>query len=454
MGATTCIACGRPMFGSASTSPAPQAYEPPAEPAPLRLRTDEAPADGVPAEALTDRELPARPKLADDGPLAPAPSDGAAQLRGDEARPAPVNLPVRAPRTLCRICLGPCTELLTNVCTACQMRVAATPAPDSPAVAFGKKLGTAAFRPPPVRRAPSAGARAARAIFWGVLLVGAGLGVVRFARPPEPGADLARDFRADVLSVAFAMPRDAVQRYRTTLDVNIHREEIPSTFDTAMMTIFDLHQVSTHDAEVVLVRDEGDSALLDVRTACALVSQEGEWERTDGSMRPVYPWPQRTAVERVRVRADGPPVLTSGGAPLPARDVPPLFTFGHAGGPAGALRPGARWTTRALLPALVTRGGAVAPAEFDCRLRYVGRRVLGNRACAIVRLDATPRRELDERFEDLDRALGTVSGALAYDVATGLLVQADLEIDTSVSRGARTPDQRVTMTGTLRVTRD
>ena len=450
MGATSCFACGQSLFApprSAPSTPPPLSLHAHSEaqlPGPTPLASPRA------SESSTEGP-PARPVLANDGPMA-APA-GTPELVLDESMPPPVDLPTRRRPTLCKICFGPCTDRLTLVCDTCQSRAAATPEPTTPAVAFGKKLGTAAFRPPPARRAPTAGARARRAALWGALLVAAGFGVVHFARPPAPGASLSRDSSAAATAVDFAMPRDSVVHFRTTLDVQIKREEFPSTFADSLMTVFDLEQVATHDAEVMLVRGEGPAAVLDVRTECRMVSQAGEWEQKDGSRRPVYPWDKWLDVDRVRVGAEGPMVRLSGGEPFPARDVPPFLVFAHTGGPRGEMQPGARWGTTALLPCLVTRAGAIAPTKFDCRFRYVGRRVLDGRACAIVHLDATPLRDLDERFEHLDGVGGSVAGALAFDADSGLLVQADLVVDAYACHGGSNPDERVSMKGRVLVER-
>jgi len=370
------------------------------------------------------------------------------------ALPPPVNLEVTQRRTLCKICFGPCDDAITLVCDICHDRASTAPAPAAAGVAaFGNKMGTSAFRPPKARRGPSAGARAFRAAAWGAVLVAAGFGVVHVIRPPEPGASLSRDAKSAAAAVDFAMPKDSVVHFRTTLDVQVMREEVPSTFDTAMMTIFDLRQVATHDAEVMMLRGDADSAVLEVRTACRLVRQTGVWEQKDGSLRPIYPWPDRIEVDRVRAHAEGAMERVSGGEPLPARDVPPLLVFGHTGAPRGELSAGVRWSTEALLPCLVTRSGAIAPSPFDCRFKYVGTRVLQGRKCVIVRLDAAPLRRLDESFEHLDGVGGKVAGSLAYDTSSGLLMQADLEIDAYATHGGSSPDERARMKGSLLVTR-
>jgi hypothetical protein len=327
-----------------------------------------------------------------------------------------------------------------------------TAAPVSPEAGFAKKLGTAAFRPPPARRGPTAGQRAVRALFWGVVLVAAGFGVVHYRQSGGAGASVVRDVRSSGITMAFAVPQDSVLKYRTRMDVKLHREEVPSAFDHAMMTIFDLRQVANHDHEVMQVGSRRGGTMLDVRSECRLEQQSGTWEEKDGSVRPIYPWRDWIDVQRVHVSADG-PMRGDDGEPLPGRDVPPLLTFAHVGGRVGDLEPGARWSARALLPCLAAPSGALAPSAFDCDLTFVGRRVLEGLDCAVVKLSARPRNDLDDRFDHLNAAGGGVKGALAYDAATGLLVRADLEIDAHVRHAGEGPDARVTVKGRLLVTR-
>jgi hypothetical protein len=360
--------------------------------------------------------------------------------------PAPVALPRREHRSLCTICFGPAASALTDMCEECRDR-AGGPSDEA--------AGTARVRRKPVRRKLSVLRLGLAAAVLGAVLVGAGMGVVRHLDELTPGGGLLKGVHLAAVEVQFAVPDMGATDFSTAFDVTLHRECRDSRLATSFSTVFELQQASRSLARVTLVETQDGVDLLNVRSESALEAQEGDYVTEDGGAQQVYAWDGQIEVSRVTASARGPLERVGGGRPEPARDVPPFLTFGTTGAPEGVLVPETSWEASVDLPCLVRLDGGLAAHAFSCRFEYAGRRVVDARKCAIVRVDAEPVSELGDRFRSLDTATGRVRGALAFDLETGLLVKADLTIETRVLRGVPEHlDESVDMRGTLTIERN
>jgi len=370
-------------------------------------------------------------------------SDSVTDLGAD--MPAPVALPKRERRSLCDICFGPAPNPTSGMCHECE---------DRAGVSLGDRPGGGRIRPRPVKRKTGALRRGVGAAVVGALLVAGGLAVLEYGGGRKAGAALLKGAVAEAVVVRLAVPDVGATHYRTELDVHLHRENRGSQFATDLSTVFDLRQLSGYLASVTLVEALPDAAVLLVRSESRLESQEGEYVTRDGGRQNVFPWDGHVEVSRLRATARGGVALTNGGDPTPARDVPPFVVFATTGAPAGSLEPGATWRAQVSLPCVVRLGGALAVHPFDCTFELVGRRVLDARDCVVVRVEAIPSQALGQGFDDLEHAGGAVTGALAFDIDTGLLVRADLDVDTSVWRGeGGNPDDVVHLKGSLTISR-
>jgi len=391
--------------------------------------------------------------LADESPgsglfLADSDSDSA----GDTFPPdQPVPLPEAVSfsrgerRALCRICFAPVARASAETCDECQTR--------AEAAGDGAKVAARARRIQQ-QHAPNPARRAFFASVGGVILIVAGIGVVRYVSEAPPGIRITQSAQKSPIVVRFAFDAEVATGYRTEIDVRLHRENRRNPFESGLRAIFDVKQLSEYLTRVTLVRSEGDAAILTVYTESSLKNQDGEYVTRDGLPTKLYQWDGDVQITEVRARAEGQIERTHGGLPVPAHDVPPFMVFGTTGAPSGHLEPEMTWDAVVVLPCVTDLDGAIVAHPFDCRFKYVGGRVLDGHVCAIVELSAKPVRELGEGFESLENVGGSVDGALAFDVGTGLLVTADLEIDTTLSRGADDdPEERVSMTGELTISR-
>jgi len=358
--------------------------------------------------------------------------------------PSPVALPKREHRSLCKICFGPAASALTDICNECRDR-AGTPLDDA--------SGVRRVRPKIRPQKTSVLRRAVAAVFWGGLLVAAGFGVVKYRDVPTPGGGLLTNVVAEAAVIRLVVPVDGATDFVTMFDVRIERGQRDSQFADDLSTVFDLQQRSRNLSRVTLVNTLPGAAILNVHTESILDAQEGEYV-TEVGAQTAYPWGGQVRDTRVRVPLRGRIQVDGGGLPYPARDVPPFVVFGTVGAPDGNLEPGATWRSEVSLPCIARPGGAIAAHPFVGEFEFVGRRVVNGRACAIVSVEATPVAGLGAGFEKLENAAGKVAGALAFDVGSGLLVSAELVVDTVLTRGSvADPDERIAMTGALSISR-
>ncbi len=361
------------------------------------------------------------------------------------ALPDPVSLPKRQGGSLCDICFGPAPNAMTGMCAECEIRAG---------VSADGGTGTARVRPRPIKRRKSAARRGLAVAVVGGLLVAAGFGVLDYVKRPRPGSGLLKNAVAKSVVVRLAIPDVGSTHFETTIDVRLLRENRRSQLASSLSRVFDVQQVSNYAASVTLDEAQESGATIVVRSVSTLASQDGEHVTRDGGIQRIYRWDGDVAVSNLLVPSRGPIAAADGSEPTPAHDVPPFLVFGTTGAPAGALEPGAVWRADVRLPCVARPDGSLAAQPFTCSFEFVGRRVVDARDCAVVRVKAVANAVLGSGFERFDAASGTVAGALAFDVETGLLVRAELDVDTRVSRGERDdPDDIVRVQGTIAIAR-
>ncbi len=366
---------------------------------------------------------------------------------------------------LCKICLGPSEDAVVGgICAGCRgvvrdvgtERIAPTeqyihPATSAAATtgAFADRMGSAAFRPPPLYMKKSRIRRGWIAALAGMLLVGAGLGVVALRGDPDPVERHLRDVRAEDAHITFAVPSDVVVTITSETSLAIMHESIRGGFAKGLETQFDMQQRAEQVTQIAGT-ESGDS--VEVMSSCRLVDQQGEAVGQDVRELKAYPWEGLRERVRMEFPATGGPTV-NGDPPLPLKDVTPFVTIGALGVPDGPLRPGATWRLTSVLPVAATHRGSLSPLTFECRVTYVGRATAGGRECAVTRISGTASGQPWGPLDRFNRSRGKLAGALFHDLDTGLLVEAHLYCETAVWLDRGRMEERVSVKGRVDIDR-
>ncbi len=422
IGATRCTGCGGSLYRSTRTQTLPP------------------PVDAQP-QATSDGDA-----VAGDGPSAKAKIES-----GVHALPAAPALAAHEPeaRSLCSLCLTPCDVVAgaKPICPGCRNAAEAAQHAGASAQTVKRRTTRATTR----RRGSLA-----RTLSWLLVLGGAGAGAVfllpRLQLGGDAGAELVAGARATSAVVNAEFPADGITQFRTTYDLRILRERSSGAIRLKSPPVFDVRQVATVASEIALV-ERGELALgLDVRAACTLESERGVVDLRDGQKRTVFPWDRHIGVMRVVSRPKGTPEAAEGQLVV-GRDVPPLLTFGTTWAPKPELAAGAEWEGDVTLPCLPTADGAVAPSGFRCTFSYAGRKIARGADCVVVRVVGEPGPVQGAEFASFTQPGGSVRGTLLYDTRSGLLVQAELAVDTTVRDEEQHATETVHMTGRVTIDR-
>ena len=123
------------------------------------------------------------------------------------------------------------------------------------------------------------------------------------------------------------------------------------------------------------------------------------------------------------------------------------------GAPVGRVTAGKKWLADIPLPVLADRSGQLQVVTFPCKLTYLGRKLVSGYVCNAIQLDGKAPKRVPERFDPMNRTGGKIRGALFYDIETGLLAEAHLDIDIHFSKDNGRLEDRIRAQGRLDITR-
>jgi len=92
-------------------------------------------------------------------------------------------------------------------------------------------------------------------------------------------------------------------------------------------------------------------------------------------------------------------------------------------------------------------------ATFPCRIYYQGRKLVNGYDCVALKITGKAPKQIPERAGNMNRTGGTLLGALFYDAASGLIVQAHLDVDVYTARDRGRIEEKVSVVGQLRIQR-
>jgi hypothetical protein len=448
LGAKICSACGKNMMVAPRFQP--HATVPAAKPA--DATATQAPFSQLPTEPNIPPQLAAAAAA-----LPPAPS-------APPAAPAPSGPPVAA---ICRVCQEgfdrPEGETGTPICTACRQfatadggdagpnEVTLHPA-TQPQPGVDPKAGSAIRRRPVVRRASLRAGPVAAVV--GLVLVAAGFAVVKWiARDVDPAAEYLGDTHPEEATFVVAPNTTGVTRLETTLDLNIRREMVRAAFSSRLDEVLNLQQRTVQTADVAWAKDDAGTTLVDAFAECRVAMQTGTAASGDARELKAYPWEGFKATARAVVSRGAATVLASGEPAIAGRDFTPCLTLGDVAAPAGTVAAGQTWRTQLVLPVLATRDGALRPAPVRCEITYNGRKLQRGAACWLLSVRGDVPRAAADGYDEMNRASGSVRGALFYEAKTGLLLEAHVKTDASVWAEKGRVDDKIHVTGTMDVRR-
>jgi hypothetical protein len=348
-------------------------------------------------------------------------------------------------------------EHVASVCPKCRAPAAATvvaepveakvrlPLPDKPRVEPRREPSKR--RIAPIHRSRSRVGLALAVIAMATCLAGVALVVAR--RDKEPTERYLADVKSESAEFVVAPPHEGVTKIDTVLNLSILHQGTREAVGTRIEDLMRLEQRSKQTAEVAWTRDAESGVELSSETDCRLESQSGSAPGGDAGERRAYPWDGFHGSVRVLVPASGLMSIVGSGPPVAGRDVPACLTLREVGAPSGAVEPGTTWHARIVLPLLATREGVVFPAGFPCDVKYVGHREIGGVASYALSIVGAAPSVMPTELEDMNHVSGTLHGALFFDAATGLLVEAHVTIDAAASLEHTNVEDRVHVSGKL-----
>jgi hypothetical protein len=440
LGARVCAACGYKLVAAPPPRPEPAATVTQAPFSQLPTEPKIAPSVAVTRAAIP----PASPKA-----------------------PAPPSTPDGPPEpAMCRVCQEsfdrPRGETGVPICPSCRQFASAGGDPGvndvklHPATqtqeGVDPRAGGAIPRRRPARRSSlRTGPIAAVA---GLALIASTLGFVMYARRDvDPAAAYLADVRREDAVFSVAPSKSGVTRLETTLNLNIVRETIRSSYSSRLEEVLNLRQRSVQTADVAWVREDSNSIVVDAFAECRVAMQTGTTATGDAREVRAYPWEGFKSTSRVLVSGESATQMVSGDPLVAGRDVTPCLTLGDAGARPATVTAGSTWRAPLVLPLLAARDGGLRPATFSCDVTYDGRIVLNGVQTYLLGVRGTVPRSAVEGFEDMNRASGTVRGVLFYEAKTGLLQEAHLQVDASVWTERGRVEDRVHVEGTMDVRR-
>lgn len=438
VGARRCASCGESMVSQNRFGPPPA---------------------GSPRASATGVAPAADPSAATETAIAPAPP----------AEPAAAPAASAPDQAMCRVCRTPCDvpagmTASQAVCVSCkilgEMSAAAAAGeirPETTAEAnaeFGSKLGTATSRPRIVVTRRKVVRTGPVAVVVAVVLTLLCLAVVKIAdRRPDVAAKLLGEVRAAPAEFAVAPPADRALAWDTTLRLSAVRDEARTSYSD-LQTTMSLNQVSVQSCEASLYRADDAESILDVASECTLREQSGRARGEDARDLDLYPFRAHHRTSRVAASASRPTAPFGGDDALPGRDIPPFLSVGDLGLRTARAAVGDRWRTTLRLTILCDTEGRLFTAPFAADVVYAGRANRRGIACAAFRIDAAPLAELPRALaERMNRREGEVAGAVFVELATGLVVDATLEIDVALRHTGSKLDDELRITGRYEVRR-
>lgn len=138
----------------------------------------------------------------------------------------------------------------------------------------------------------------------------------------------------------------------------------------------------------------------------------------------------------------------------PGAEVPPLFHLGALGARGVSFRQGDRWKARLTLPLAADRGGRALAVTLPADVEYEGVAVRSGIRCAAFRVRGTAPRELPPALrEHYPQADGTLTGVVWVELATGVVVAADLDSTLRFAGTVEKTDETLTVTARLQIAR-
>jgi len=387
-----------------------------------------------------------------------------------EASPVPP-APAVAQREeiMCRICMTPferpqgagnvrmcpdCSTFDTSGADSGENEVSLSGSPALPGQDFGSRMGTADFRPA-IKGAHKAGLRRGPlVIFIGLFLALVGVAVVKFTKETHRTDTYFREIKPVETTFKVAPAPDKLVRLTTTLNLWLLHESMRASFKGELDAKVDVHQRTVQIAEMALDNVRSRGAQVDVAVECRLEEQRGRAQEEDAVEVKIYPWGGHHATNRMLLTTHNPPSKLSGAEFVVGRDVPPLLTLGAISVPEGKVKPKRRWLAEVELPLLCNRDGAIFPYPFPCTFTYEGRRTLSGYQCHVIRMVGKAPRRVPARLQGFNRTGGQIRGALFYDIETGMLVEAHLDVDVNVTHVAGRVDERIQIQGQLEILRN
>jgi hypothetical protein len=265
-------------------------------------------------------------------------------------------------------------------------------------------------------------------------------------RKEDRAARLVGEVRPETVRIVLAPEQDRIVKWDTTLKIHAVREEVRASYGSPQAVV-DMLQTSVQTTEMSLVREDSEGIVLDVAADCHVTEQTGRIGPEDAREAEVYPFRGFRQQTRVRAVAGAATVSLGGGDILPGRETPPFFTIGDVGLGAHTLNTGERWKAPVRLTILTERNGRLFTMPFPAEFVYAGRATRQGIACAAFRMNATMPQDVPPPLdESMNRKQGELAGALFFEITTGLIVEATVEIDCRFwrDRGRIEDDLRIT----------
>lgn len=370
---------------------------------------------------------------------------------------------------MCRICLGPflrAADDTVNMCPHCRgidvggadlgrndVILPGSQYDAPPGQDFQSRMSGGELKPR-IYGERKARLRTGPVVFVVVLAI-AGLAWAAYALWPRSSRtdEYIRDVKRVPHEFVVAPEAEKLVRLETTFNLWITHETLRATFKGQLDALIDVYQKSILETEMVLAGERGGSPMMDLTVETLIADQKGRYDTKDASELKIHPWPGHNASARVVLSSTKPPVSPSGAELLIGRDVPPFVSLGSLEPPAGRLEPGRRWITEVPLPLMCDRDGRLMIADFSCTFTYEGTRLLGGYDCVTVRLSGRPPKSPPKKLDGMNRTGGAIRGALFFDVRTGLLCEAHIDVDAHSDRDSGRLDERCRVQGQVEIRR-